>query len=174
MFSRMRLGLVGFGRLGRKVADIARAMGMQVYFFDPAKPGGTDSLLALAQASDVLSIHAPATPQNANLVSRAVLEALPRGSMLVNTARGELLDTEALVDLLETGHVAAAALDVVDGEYDPDFSARFGDHRLAVYARTHDNLILTPHIGGSTIDAWTETERRVIDKTLHLLGVAAA
>ena len=174
MFSRMRLGLVGFGRLGRKVADIARAMGMQVSFFDPAKNGGADSLIELVQASDVLSIHAPATPQNANLVSRAVLEALPRGSMLVNTARGELLDTDALVDLLETGHLAAAALDVVDGEYDPDFSASFGDHRLAVYARTHDNLILTPHIGGSTIDAWAETERRVIDKTLHLLGGSAA
>lgn len=172
MLSRMRLGIVGYGRLGRKVAAVGRALGMEVSFYDPRVPGGEPSLRSLAHRSDVLSLHAPATPATADLVSRAVLEALPRGAVVVNTARGELLDTEALLDLMEAGHIAAAALDTVAGEYDPDFSDHFGGSRLAEYAREHDSLILTPHIGGSTVDAWRETERFVIEKACRLLGVA--
>lgn len=170
MMSRMRLGLVGYGRLGRKVGRIAEAMGMSVAWFDPGLDGGVGSLIDLARRSDVLSLHAPATAATKALVSRHILEALPAGAVVVNTARGELLDTEALLDLLESGHVHAAALDTVEGEYGPEFSARFGDSRLARYARGHDNLILTPHIGGSTVDAWTETERFVIEKAVRAVS----
>ena len=171
MFSRMRLGIVGFGRLGRKVARIAEAMGMQVRYFDPYVPGGLGSLIELARESDVLSLHAPANSDTRGLVSREILEALPSGALVVNTARGELLDADALLDLLLSGHIRAAALDTVDGEYDPGFGDTFGSDRLAVYARTHDNLLLTPHIGGSTLDAWGETERFVITKAARSLGL---
>jgi D-3-phosphoglycerate dehydrogenase len=174
MFSRMRLGLVGRGRLGRKVANIAQAMGMKVAWYDPGQTGGVDSLMTLAAMSDVLSLHAPANAETRNLVSRAVLETLPRGAMVVNTARGELLDVDALLDLLESGHLRAAAIDTIDGEYDPDFSSRFASSRVARYALEHDNLILTPHIGGSTVDAWAETERRVIDKAAQVLALKVA
>lgn len=170
MFSRMRLGLVGYGRLGRKVAEIAGAMRMDIAFYDPHVEGGVPDLMALARRSDVLSLHAAVTGTNKGIVSRRVLEALPKGAMIINTARGELLDTEAMLDLLEEGHLFAAALDTIDGEYDPAFSDRFADSRLARYAREHDNLILTPHIGGSTFDAWAETERRVIDDASRFLG----
>ena len=172
MFSRMRLGIVGFGRLGRKVAVIGKAMGMQVRHFDPYVPGGVGSLIDLARWCDILSIHAQANADTRGLISRQVLETLPPGALVVNTARGELLDTDALIDLLESGHVHAAALDTVDGEYDLGFAASFGASRLAAYARSHDNLVLTPHIGGSTIDAWTETQRFVIVKAARLFGVA--
>ncbi len=171
MFSRMRLGLAGYGRLGKKVGKIATAMGMDVSFHDPNVSGGEETLLDLARRSDVLSLHAPANEQTRGLVSRQILEALPRGAMVVNTARGELMDIDALLDLLENGHIRAAALDTVDGEYDLNFSDRFADSRLARYARGHDNLILTPHIGGSTVDAWTETEARVIEKAADALGL---
>jgi phosphoglycerate dehydrogenase-like enzyme len=169
MFSRLRLGVVGLGRLGRKVARIADAVGMDVAHYDPHRDGSMPTLIDLARRSDVLSIHAPALPETRNLVSREVLQALPRGAMVVNTARGELLDTEALIDLLESGHLHAAALDTIDGEYAPDFSAHFGESRIARYARSRDNLILTPHIGGSTLDAWHETERFVIEKAARAL-----
>jgi len=170
MFSRMRLGIVGHGRIGRKVAKVAHAIGMQVAFYDPGMEGSTSSVMDLARESDVLSLHAPAIPATRNLVSREVLEALPRGAMVVNTARGELLDTDAMIDLLEAGHLHAAALDAIVGEYDPDFRNHFAESRLATYARSHDNLILTPHIGGSTFDAWHETERRVIELASTVLG----
>jgi D-3-phosphoglycerate dehydrogenase len=169
MFSRMQLGIVGLGRIGRRVRRIAEAMDMTVNFYDPYVAGGCATLEELARTSDVLTLHAPANAETAGLVSRAVLEALPRGAMVVNTARGELLDTDALLDLLESGHLTAAALDAIDGEYDPEFSSRFAESRLATYARTHDNLVLTPHIGGSTRDAWFETERFVIDKARRVL-----
>ncbi len=172
MLSRMRLGLVGYGRLGRKVGRIAEAIGMKVSFYDSAVPGGCASIAELAGNSDVLSLHAPSTAETRNLVSRAVLGQLPRGAMVVNTARGELLDVDALLDMLETGHIAAAALDTIDGEYDPDFSKTFRDSRVAREARHRDNLILTPHIGGSTVDAWFETERFVIEKAARAVGLA--
>ncbi len=173
MFSRLRLGIVGCGRLGRTVMRIGEAMGMQAAYFDPHVPGGVGSLVELARRSDILSLHAPANESTRGLVSRAVLEALPQGSMVINTARGELLDVDALLDLLESGHLYAAALDTIDGEYDPDFSAGFASSRVVAYARAHDNLILTPHIGGSTVDAWRETERFVILKAARALGLEA-
>jgi len=171
MFSRMRLGLVGYGRLGRKVGRIAEAMAMKVGFYDPAVAGGYGSIAELARNADVLSLHAPSTAQTRNLVSRTVLEQLPRGALVVNTARGELLDLDALLDLLDSGHIAAAALDTIHGEYDPDFSKTFRDSRVAREARRRDNLILTPHIGGSTVDAWYETERFVIEKAARAIGL---
>lgn len=171
MLSRMRLGLVGYGRLGRKVGAVARAMDMDVAFYDPYVPGGADSLVAMASRSDVLSLHAPATAETANLVSRAVLEALPRGALVINTARGEILDLDAVLDLMEVGHIAGAGIDTLPGEYDPEFSKTLAASRVARYAREHDNLLLTPHIGGSTVDAWRETERFVIEKACRALGV---
>lgn len=174
MFSRMRLGIVGHGRLGSKVGRIARAMDMEVAYYDPHVSGGVADLVSLAARSDILSLHAPAIDLTRNLVSRDVLAALPRGAMVVNTARGELLDTEALVDLLENGSLGAAALDVIDGEYDPDFPAVLAKSRLLAYARAHDNLILTPHIGGSTLDAWSETQCWVVAKAARALGLVEA
>lgn len=174
MLSRLRLGVVGYGRLGRKVAAIARAMEMQIAHYDPYVPGGIPSLLDLARRSDVLTLHAPATAETANLVSREILEALPNGAVVVNTARGELLDVDALLDLLEAGRIRAAALDTLDGEYRADFPQQLAKSRVAAYARTHDNLILTPHIGGSTMDAWRETERFVIEKAAKVLGLVTA
>lgn len=170
MLSRMRLGIVGYGRLGRMVCRIAKVMGMETAYFDPFVPGGESSILALATNADVLSIHAKVTPESTGLVSREVLEALPRGAIVVNTARGEILDSDALIDLLESGHLWAAALDTISGEFSPGFAETFGSSRLARYARERDNLILTPHIGGSTYDAWFATERRVIDRALGLIG----
>jgi phosphoglycerate dehydrogenase-like enzyme len=171
MLSRMRLGLVGYGRIGQIVGRIAEAIGMDVDYYDPHVAGGCGALMSLARKSDVLSLHAPALPETKGLVSCAVIEALPDGAILVNTARGELLDETALLEALESGRLWAAALDAIEGEYDPDFAASFNAHRLARYAQTHDNLILSPHIGGSTQDAWFETERFVIEKAARAVGI---
>lgn len=170
MMSRMRLGIVGYGRLGRKVAAIGRAMGMDVAFYDPYQTGSMLTLMDLARRSDILSLHAIANEQTKGLINRQVLEALPPDAIVVNTARGELIDTDALIDLLESGHLWAAAIDTIDGEYMPDFVSTFAESRIARYARKHDNLILTPHIGGSTVDAWRETEERVIIKACKAFG----
>jgi D-3-phosphoglycerate dehydrogenase len=171
MMSRMSLGVIGYGRLGRKVGSIAQAMGMMVDYYDPYVPGGTTELCDLALKSDIISLHAVSNDETKNLVDREILSKLPQGAVVVNTARGELLDTDALIDLLEEGKLWAAALDTIDGEYDKDFPIKFKKSRLIEYANNNNNLILTPHIAGSTVDAWYETERRVIEKVCSELGI---
>ncbi len=163
----MRLGLVGYGRLGKKVAEIAKAMGMDIAWYDPyveGFPGRVSDLKELAQRSDILSLHALANDSTRGLVCRDVLEQLPEGAIVVNTARGELLDLNALLDLLESGRLWGAALDTIDGEYERNFLSQLKNSRVGRYARRNANLILTPHIGVSTVDAWESTERRVIEK----------
>jgi len=85
------------------------------------------------------------------------------GSYLVNTARGALIDETALLIALESGHLAGAALDVLADEYQPDFKSRIKDIPLVQYARAHQNLIITPHYAGATVDAWIMTQRKTME-----------
>lgn len=170
MLSRMSLGIVGFGRLGQHVAKIAQAFGMRVAYYDPFVPGGETSLIKLAQRSEILTLHAPANAQTQHLISRAVLDALPAGAILINTARGELVDLEALLACLASGHLAGAGLDTLAGEYALNFTDSAIFKRVVQYAQKNNNLILTPHIGGSTTDARTETELFVINKVTKFLA----
>ena len=170
MLSRLKLGVVGYGRLGKMVAQYGQAFRMPVRFHDPALASDDGPVRRVANLTelfawaDVLSLHLPANEQTHKIVNRAALNAMRKGTWLINTARGEVLDETALLDKLEDGTLAGAALDVLDGEFVPGFDA--GQHPLVAYAREHDNLLLTPHIGGSTRDAWAETERRVIDRAV--------
>ena len=169
MLSRMTLGIVGMGRLGRQVKHIMNSFEMTVLFYDPYVKGSEKDLVTMAKKCNVLSINAVANKETKGLVDLEVLSALPKNAIVVNTARGEILELNALLDLLESGHLWGAALDTIDGEYDMKFNDNFFTSRVATYARENDNLILTPHIGGSTIDAWTETEERVIKKSIEIL-----
>lgn len=169
MLSRMSLGIVGYGRIGKKVGNIASSLGMKVDYFDPYVTDGDTSLISLAQKSDVLTIHAPANDETKNLISRDVIYSLPENSILINTARGELLDTDALIERLEEGWLWAAALDTIDGEYEVGFDISVSQKRVFNYSLKKNNLILSPHIGGSTLDAWFETENFVIKKAISVL-----
>jgi D-3-phosphoglycerate dehydrogenase len=177
MLSRMTLGIVGLGRLGQMVARYASAMGMKVMYHDPhlsAPLSNTsytcsDSLDRLVASCDITSVHIPLTAENRHLFNVDVFSKFKQGAFLINTARGEIVDSIALIDSLETGQLAGAALDVLDGEFDPGFQNRVNDHPLVQYACKHDNLIITPHIAGSTKDAWYLTQRHVIDQVCQLI-----
>ena len=145
---------------------------MEVLFFDP-NPVCTpevgvrrlDSLAALAEAADVLSVHADLNPGNERLIDGSVLERMGRQSVLVNTARGQLLDEHALLAALRSQHIAGAALDVIWNE------GGFGKgHPLLDYARRYDNLILTPHIGGQTEEAVAAADRYILKKIAEVHG----
>jgi len=174
MLSRMSLGIVGLGRLGQMVARYAYAMGMKVMYHDPylAIPSvgsnytRLESLEKLVSTCDVTTIHIPMAAQNRHLFNVQLFERFKRGAFLINTARGEIVDSEALVGALESGRLAGAALDVLDGEFSPGFQEHMLHHPLVLYAATHENLILTPHIAGSTRDAWCLTQRYTIEQTL--------
>lgn len=176
MLSSMSLGIVGLGRLGKMVAVQGKAFRMEVRYYDPSESVPPieglikcDTIEQLVSLSDVVSLHIPLTPESEGFISREVLERFKRGAYLVNTSRGEVVDTVAMLAMLDSGHLGGAALDVFPGEFVPGFGDMFKYDPLLEYARTHDNLVLTPHIGGSTIDAWRMTEERTIRLVLAYL-----
>ncbi|MCF8037722.1 MAG: hydroxyacid dehydrogenase [Desulfohalobiaceae bacterium] len=180
MLSQMSLGIVGLGRLGKLVAGYGAAMGMKVGFYDPYLSEDQKGLYTkkyhlrdLLGSSDIVSVHANLHAKNIHLFDQEAFSACRRGAYFINTARGELVDSEALVRALEQGILRGAALDVLDTEFTPGFSQRVGRHPLVEYAKKHSNLIITPHIAGSTQDAWHLTQRFVIDKTLGFLNLSS-
>ncbi|SEI10684.1 (S)-sulfolactate dehydrogenase [Methylobacterium sp. 275MFSha3.1] len=149
-----RLGLVGFGSIARETARRAAALGMTVAAHDPFVAAGDPAwnpaygpvrplaLDALIAQSDVLSLHVPLTDQTRGLIDAAVLARMPKGAILINAARGGVVDEAAVAQALRSGHLGGAALDVFDRE---PLDAAAG----AVFADV-PNLILTPHIAGVT------------------------
>jgi D-3-phosphoglycerate dehydrogenase len=141
------LGIVGYGQIGRRVAQRAVSFGMTVLVYDPFVAVGetgdvnqVPTLEELLASSDFISLHARATSQNQNLIDAAALAAMKQGACLINTARETLVDEDALDAVLESGRLAGAALDVVRP------ASERGRHRLL----RHDNVVLTPHVGGAT------------------------
>ena len=169
-----RLGIVGLGRIGGAVARMAPAFQMQVAAYDPfleTWPEGVGrrrSLLELMGGSDIVSIHVPLMDATRDLIGVSELAALPRGGVIVNTSRGGVLDEEAVVRSLRTGHLGGAALDVQRVEEGGPVH-----EDLLAWAREHSNLLLTPHIGGATYESMEKTEIFMTEKleaTLRALG----
>ncbi len=164
------MGLMGFGGIARAVAQRARALGMSIAahdpHLDPDDPAweGVDRLDAagLLARADVLSLHVPLTPQTRNMLDHAALAAMKPGAILINTARGGIVDEAALADALREGRLGGAALDVFETEpLTADAARKFADV---------PKLILTPHIAGVTQEGNTrvsaltvENVRRVLD-----------
>lgn len=145
--SGLTLGLVGFGGIGRAVASAAHALGMHILIFDPImKPDDRQqferakTLEALLARADVLSLHCPLTVETRHLIDEAALSQLKAGALVINTARGGLVDESALVRALDSGRVAGAGLDTL--ELEPIAP----DHPF----KRMSNVVLTPHVGGST------------------------
>ena len=139
----LRLGLLGCGMIGRAVAGLAEAFGMEVMAFDPAGAPGiaaAPTLEALLARTDVLSLHLPFSSGTRHVIDGAALALLPAGAFVVNTARGGLIDEAALLAALESGHVAGAGLDVFETE------PPGADDPL----RRHPRVIVTPHVAGVT------------------------
>lgn len=158
------LGLVGLGRIGSLVATKAAALGLRVLAYDPYVAGSdlaTDvSLEVLAAESDFISLHAPLTPETRGMFDRSFFSQLKPGAVLVNTARGELVDEAALIWALDEGPLAGAALDVLSNEPPPR------DHPL----RRRDDVLLTPHIGPHTAEATTTMGQIALGELLAVLS----
>jgi phosphoglycerate dehydrogenase-like enzyme len=111
--------------------------------------------------SDVLSLHVDMTEENRGLIDAPTLARMKRGAVLVNTSRGAIIDEGALLAALENGHLGAAGLDVIDGEWRTDLD----QHPLIRYANTHENLVISPHVGGVTYEsqrmAYTHTAKKL-------------
>lgn len=154
------LGIVGMGRIGQAVADRARGFGMKIHYNNrrplPEKlaKGATfhTSPLELAGAVDFVSINCPATPETKGLVNEDFITAMRPGAILVNTARGAVVQDDPLIAALKSGHLAAAGLDVFDGE--PNIDPRY---------RELDNLFALPHLGSATFETRCAMGFRALD-----------
>ena len=152
--SKLTVGIIGFGNIGRKSARKAHAFGMKVLFCDPLAKGNVKfgdweaeraELEELLGESDVILLHAPATEKTYHIIRRETLQKVKRGCILVNTARGQLVDTGALVAALEDGTLGGAGLDLIEGV--PPLGA---EHPLLKF----DNVILTPYYASYTEDSF--------------------
>ncbi len=155
-------GVVGLGRIGRAVADMLAAVGFTVVAHDPFVEESEVPLLALEEllaASELVTLHAPGDPDRPPLLDRAALGRLRTGSVLVNTARGSLIDLEALVDGLRRHRPAVAALDVFPQE-PPD---------LGRFAGVSDQVILTPHLAWYTEESQLELRRKAAQEADRFL-----
>lgn len=164
------IGILGLGRLGKMVANYATAFGMNVIYTDIAEQNlmyKKVELLELLSESDVVSIHLPLNDDTFNLVDVDFFAALKPGAFLINTARGEILDEQALLGSLKSGRLKGAALDVMDQE--SDWQAHIPrNNPIVSYAKKHSNLILTPHIGGACPNAMRMTEEFIASKLLQV------
>lgn len=147
------LGIVGFGRIGRRIAELARSMGMSIVTYDvvaippealTAVSARVVALDELFSASDYVTLHVPMTPETKHMVGAERLSKMKKGSVLVNTSRGGVIDEEALTSALREGRLGGAGLDVFESE--PPTGAIL----------TAPNTVLTPHVGGQTEEAQTD------------------
>jgi len=173
MLSTMTLGVVGLGRLGSIVAGYGKAFNMKVFYYDPYVNDdryiGCETLHELARISDIVSIHTHLTKETENLIDSEFIRNMPKCSFIINTARGGIVNEEDLLKAMESGHLAGAGLDMLEGEHLPGFKEKLSEHPLIRYAKTHDYFIITPKIGGCTIDAWEKTERHIVDLIIEEL-----
>jgi len=161
------LGIVGFGRIGQAVARRAMGLGLRVAYTSPRQVPVPDTrrlpLEALLAEADIVSLHCPLTPATAGLLSRERLALLRPGAIVVNTARGGVVDDEALAEALRDGRVSAAALDVFRDE------PRVPEAYLRL-----DNVVLTPHLGSGTRETRAAMAKMVADDVRRVARGAAA
>ncbi|MEQ9463715.1 MAG: phosphoglycerate dehydrogenase [Haliea sp.] len=159
-----RLGIIGYGNIGMQLGVIAEGLGMQVQFYDVVSklPLGNarqlPNLEQLLAQSEVVSLHVPETRTTRNMIGASQLAQMPAGSILINASRGTVVDIDALADSLANGHLGGAAIDVFPVE------PRSNDDEFISPLRAFDNTFLTPHIGGSTVEAQANIGVEVAEK----------
>jgi len=169
----IKLGLVGLGAIGRKVAEVAGMLGAELYYYDVYRAAENTemelgikyrSLDELLTESEIISMHVPLTEQTRGMIGRREFNLMRPGTIFVNTARGEIVDQEALAEFLENGHLGGAAIDTLSPE------PPLPDHPLLNLSSTaREKLLLTPHLAGITTGAF---RRMLLNALDNMTGVA--
>ncbi len=161
------LGIIGFGRIGRAAAEKARGLGLDVIVFDPfidideARDGVKQvELEALLATADFISLHTPLSESSRHIINAAALEKMKSSGYLINTARGELIDEDALLKAVQSGNIAGAALDVLTVEPPPLDSPLLHDERITI----------TPHAGWYSEASKLDVRVKAIDDVLRVLS----
>jgi len=155
-----RLGILGMGRIGKAVAKLARAFGMIIHYHNRSKLSATlemgatyhDSIKSLFSISDFLSINCPATKETENIINAETLEYFPAGAIITNSARGDMIDDEAMINALNKKKIYALGLDVYKGE--PNLNSGYLNIK---------NVFILPHLGSATKETRTAMANLAID-----------
>jgi D-3-phosphoglycerate dehydrogenase len=167
------LGIVGYGHIGTQVGILAESFGMRVIFFDiaPRLPMGNnrpvESMRELLGASDFVSLHVPETPQTKGLIGETEFSSMRQGSYLLNLSRGSVVDIRSLARALDSGRLAGAALDVFPDEPEANTNA------FVLELQNKANVILSPHVGGSTEEAQESIGREVTNAWVKYVNSGA-
>lgn len=161
------LGIIGYGHIGSQVSILAEALGMNVFYYDIekklslGKATSCSSLEELLKLSDAVTLHVPETPQTKDIIKHATLSLMKKGSVLINASRGSVVDYDAVAHYLTNESLAGVAADVFPVE--PASAAEKFQNVL----QSFDNVILTPHIGGNTIEAQENIGAEVAEKLIR-------
>lgn len=167
------IGIIGYGHIGSQVSVLAESLGMNVYFYDilPKLNLGNakacSSLNELLQISDIVTLHVPETEQTKNMITYDRLRLMKKGSCLINSSRGTVVNLEDLARVLEEEHLNGAAIDVFPSE------PKSNDETFKNVLQKFPNVILTPHIGGSTTEAQANIALEVSEKLVKYCDVGA-
>ncbi|RQM62216.1 phosphoglycerate dehydrogenase [Aeromonas enteropelogenes] len=161
-----KLGIIGYGHIGTQLGIIAESIGMKVYYYDIENKLSlgnaiqVPNLVELLNMSDVISLHVPETPSTKDLIGAEQLRMMKPGAIFINASRGTVVDIDALADVIKSGHISGAAIDVFPSE------PKSNDEEFMTPLRGLDNVILTPHIGGSTQEAQENIGLEVANKLI--------
>lgn len=164
-----KVGILGYGRLGKIVARYFHAFDCEISYFDiEEKIGDTfcvklNSIESLFENNDIVSLHIPLNEKTIGIINKDLLQKMKVNSILVNTSRGAIINEIDLIEVLKFKSIKGAALDVLDGE--PNIQ----DSELVKYSKTNSNLIITPHIGGNTYESFAKTEKFLADKLVQII-----
>jgi glycerate dehydrogenase len=156
------MGIVGYGALGRSIGTRAEALGMRVIAHDVFPAEGLVDLATILRESDVITLHVPLTPQTRGMIGAAELKLMKRSAILINTARGGLVDEQALADALRSGEIAGAGFDVLTEE--PPVSGN------PLLAGAIPNLIVTPHVAWASAEAMQILADQLVDNIEAFVG----
>ena len=164
-----KVGILGYGRLGKIVARYFHAFDCEISYFDiEEKIGDTfcvrlNTIESLFENNDIISLHIPLNEKTIGIINKDLLQKMKVNSILVNTSRGAIINEIDLIEVLKFKSIKGAALDVLDGE--PNIQ----NSELVKYSKSNSNLIITPHIGGNTYESFAKTEKFLADKLVQII-----
>jgi len=155
----LKIGVVGYGRLGRMMHHYCEALGAELYIYDPYKPEGTNSLEEVFTKCDVVSLHVHVTNETKHMINEDLLKLSKKDLYIINTSRGEIVNEQDMVSALKLGNLAGYATDVVENEFGSLTSSP-----VIKAMNNGENIIVTPHVGGMTIEGQTKAYKWSIGK----------
>ena len=170
--SGKKVGIIGFGRIGKIVSKILKSFGAKIYVFEKYNSRvktkyNKANMNFIFSNCDIISIHVDSRNENFNLIGKKLIDKMKKSAIFINTSRGEIVNEKVLISSLKKNKIAGAGLDVLDG--DSSWGKRVKNNKIINYFKKNNNFIITPHLGGNTLEASNKTKELLIKKLISSL-----